>query len=743
MANENFKDIETLRVPFSAVLPGLINRQVFTFNDEAKKKQKAKVEKKANVVLLPTKHGIEEFRERDTRIASFCEFHSYKELEDGKTEIMFRCLSRCLVTDLKLNELNFFADVEILPVQMFEKGNQEQDRLMSVIQEQFKEYLMHDINVKVAQIESIKNPKSIDHLIEIMATAVNMDIVARRKLLEELDSVKRLQILSSALETRIFERSTEKGKDLVTYYKDKISDLVLDSEIKKIIYIQVNRLRSLQPSNADYGKAIDWLDRVIAYPWNQETQDNRDLELAKKILKESHFGMERLKQRILDIIAVRKYAKKQPPQILCLYGPPGVGKSTIAKSIAEALNKKYAAVALGGVRGSAEIQGMKQFFNGAKPGAIIEGITNAASNNCLILLDEIDKMGENTLNGDPSAVLLQVMDRNQNKAFKDLYFDIPVDLSNIFFIATANDLRTISEPLLNRMEILTLDGYSLNEKVHIVNNHLIKKVMKEFGLEQDIISMSDETIAQMIEQYTFESGVRQLENVVRELCRKHIANLAIAGKPLEHAELKIHDINNLVEGYYERESNMAEEDEIGVVNKMTVTNGNIGAIKRLEVVIAKGKGDKVISDNIIGTAKSTFKTVSGLLRFHAQNWGIPDEVFTDFDIHIHSPIHEQRNDGSSGGVADVICILSAVKNIPVPHTIAFTGAITLKGRVMAIGGVKEKVLAAQRSNQIKTVVIPQSNKKDVDKLPPDVYEGLEFKYFTDIQEVYQFIFGDK
>jgi endopeptidase La len=741
MPDNYLTKMETFRVKSVALLPGLSVPRTQQLNEQEKKKVQEKVAAQQQVVLLPTEFGIEEYRERDVKIASLCRYVGLTEQKDGSSKIKFDCMCLCLVKDLHLIDSEYFADIELLAEQPIDTKNPEITTLVEAIQRQFKEYLKSDTSVPIEDIETVKNPLSIDNLLYGVVQGALIDTAAKRRLINERDPLRRLQILSAGLETRMAEQEAEKGQDLFTYYKDKLDNLVIDSETKKRIHLELGRLKNLKRDSSEYGNVVDWLDRIMAFPWSIETEDTNNLEAAKDILNDSHFGLEKLKQRILDIVAIQKYTKKQPPQILCLYGPPGVGKSTIAKSIAEALNRNYYAISLGGVNKPEDIAGEKRYFIGAKPGKIIDGLTQAGSKNCVLLLDEIDKMGANQSHGDPASVLLGVLDRNQNSTFKDDYFDTPMDLSSVFFIATANELSTISEPLLNRLEVLTLDGYSLNEKVQITNNYLIKKVMAEFGLEQNIISLSADTIGLIIEQYTFESGVRQLENVIREICRKHIAYKAFSGAPLEPVELAIEDINKMIEDTYEEEANLVEKDEIGVVNKMSVMGGNIGSVGRLEVVITEsGKGEQIVSDNIVGTALSTFKTVAGLLRYRAHEWQIPKEMFSDHDIYIHSPIHEKKHDGSSGGVADVICILSAIKNVPVPCKTAFTGAITLKGRVMGIGGVKAKVLAAQR-HKMETIVLPLANKKDVDELPPDVVGSMEFKYFEDMLDVCDYIFG--
>ena len=741
---EHLKNIETFLAKKSAVPRGLLNRQRLRLDIEQRKIIQDKVDNHQRVVLLPVRLGIEEYREQsDIKVASLCEYHKLVEVDDTTVEVVFKCISRCSIEDFHLSELNYLVDINLIPEDTFDLQSAPYIATrVEAIQQQFKEYLKIDSSVAIAQIENVKHPRSVDHLIEniIVATKARFDMDAMHRLLRELLPANRLSILGSILETRIFQQEADKGKDLASYYSDKLDKLVIDTDIKKRIYLEFSRLKNLKVDSSEYGNVIDWLDRVLSFPWGKETKSTERIDTARSILDGSHYGLEKLKERIIDIVAIQQYTTEQPAQIICLYGPPGIGKSTIARSIADALGREYVALSLGGVKRSEDILGMKRFFIGAKPGKIVDGMIRAGSKNCVILLDEIDKLSTDGGLSDLGSVLLSVLDRNQNGAFRDDYFDIPVDLSKVFFIATANDLSMIPSPLRNRLEVISLDGYSINEKVDITRRYLIRKVLAEFGLVDNIISFSAETVAAMIEQYTLESGVRQLENVIRTIVRKHLAYKAASGFSLEPVELSIEDVNKMVQDFYDDDPSLAIEGEIGVVNKLSVVNGSMGLVGRLEAVIAeRGKGKQIISDNIIGTALSTFKTVAGLLRYHAKEWGIPGEVFSDYDLYVHSPMEERRHDGSSGGVADVVCIVSAIKNIPVPHTTVFSGAITLKGKIIKIGGVKAKVLAAQRQG-MKTVVLPASNKKDVDALSGDVVGNMEIKYFEDIDEVYKYIF---
>lgn len=731
-----YKNLNAFQRKDIATLVGVTSYINYDYSDERYEFFKKRVEYKSDVVLIPVKYSLEQYKESSTHIATYCKVSSVRLENESKTIVVgFSGENRCKVVDFRVEGSSLFVDIELLEHQKIQPEHQ---AIVKEIFEIFKEYIKYD-NVWLDIVEEVRSPESVEKLIENIVIGCRFEVDAKRKLVEEVDATKRLEILKTELSLRLLEQQSEKGQDTIAYYKGVINDLDISTDIKRVFYDELKRLKITRPGNSEYANIIDWLDRFIALPWNKVSKENDDIELARKILDESHYGMNDLKEKIIDYIALKNISGKNPSQILCLYGPPGVGKSTISRSIAKALNKDFYGFSLGGITNPEEINGMKRFFVGAKPGRILEGIERAQSKNCVIMLDEIDKMISSPQHGDPYSVLLEVLDKNQNKEFKDRYFDIPFDLSQVMFIATANDLTTIPEPLKNRMEILLIEGYSLDEKVKIARDYILGRVLKEIGVDEKLVTISDDDLATIIEDYTFESGVRQLERVILQICKKYLIKCYLDKKEIEKTTITLEEAREFLGEYNEEGYNIALPDEVGVVNKLSVV-GPVGDVSRLEISLVKGSGEQILSENLVGTAKGTFKTVFGLVISKASEWEIDEKVFTENNFYIHSPFHAIRHDGPSGGIADVVGLLSAIKDKPVNHKLAFTGEITLKGMVLPIGGLKEKLLAAQRS-KIETVVLPLKNKKDIDKLSKEIIGDMKIRYVDNIDEVYDFVFN--
>ena len=514
-------------------------------------------------------------------------------------------------------------------------------------------------------------------------------------------------------------------------YREKVLALHLKEESEKKLLKDIDRL-SKQPFGSQEGAVLrGYLDTILELPWNTKTKERIDIAAARKILEKDHYGMEKVKQRILEALAVRRMAPEMPPQIICLVGPPGVGKTSIAYSIAKALNRKMARISLGGVRDEAEIRGHRKTYVGAMPGRILNGMIQAGSNNPLLLLDEVDKMGSDH-RGDPAAALLEVLDAEQNGTYRDHYVEIPYDLSNVMFITTANDLGTIPRPLLDRMEIIELNSYTDEEKVMIAKNHLIPKQIAKHGLKKAQLKITDDAIRAAIEGWTRESGVRSLERLMAKLCRK--ADL----KLVEDEELKKITITpkNLPEYLDTRRfqpDELPEEDPVGLVTGLAWTSVG-GETLEVEVNVMDGSGKIELTGNLGQVMQESARASVSYIRAHARELGIDPDFYKNKDIHVHFPEGAVPKDGPSAGVTVTTAIVSALTGRTVRRDVAMTGEISLRGRVMAIGGLKEKTMAAFRHG-CKTVIIPAANERDLEDIDQTVRNGLNFVIAKEIGTV--------
>ena len=531
----------------------------------------------------------------------------------------------------------------------------------------------------------------------------------------------------------------------VKHYEEALAKLKADAEVKEKIKKEIARFKTIMGSSSESAVERGYIETLLELPWNKASKDNNDINRAEEILERDHYGLEKVKERIVEYLAVRCLTSKGEAPILCLVGPPGTGKTSIAKSIAEALNKKYIRICLGGVRDEAEIRGHRKTYVGAMPGRIANGLKQAGVCNPLLLLDEIDKVSSD-YKGDTSSALLEVLDPEQNCHFRDHYVELPLDLSKVLFIATANDAGNIPRPLLDRMDIIEVTSYTANEKFHIAKEHLWEKQLKKNGLKDTQLSISDNAIKAIIDQYTKEAGVRNLERKLGTVCRK--AALEILknrnGKKQKQVQDKSIRVNSQkLEKYLGKPKysvDMANErDDVGIVRGLAWTSVG-GDTLQIEVNIMPGKGEIELTGKLGDVMKESAMTGISFIRSIAPKYKIAPEFFKENDFHIHIPEGAVPKDGPSAGITMATAVLSAITDTPVRAKVAMTGEITLRGRVLPIGGLKEKLLAAKTAG-ITTVLVPEKNEKDVAEISNEIKSGMEICLVESMDDVIPLAFA--
>ncbi|MDT3698507.1 MAG: endopeptidase La [Thermincola sp.] len=696
-------------------------------------------------------------------IGTVAEIKQLLKLPGGTIRVLVEGLSRAKI-ERYLDHEPYFK-VEINEFTESTKVTSNIEALMRSLVNQFEQYVKMSKRIPPETVVTVVNLEEPGRLADIIASHLALKLDDKQRVLEAVDVSRRLEILCEivAKEMEILElerkinlrvrkqmEKTQKEyylreqlkaiqkelgeKDERTAeseeYKQKIEQAKLPQEVKEKALKEVERLEKMPPMAAESGVIRTYLDWLLVLPWNKKTKDRLDINQAEIVLNEDHYGLEKVKERILEYLAIRKMAKKMKGPILCFVGPPGVGKTSLAKSISRALERKFVRMSLGGVRDEAEIRGHRRTYVGALPGRIIQGIKQAGSNNPVFLLDEIDKMSAD-FRGDPSAALLEVLDPEQNSTFSDHYIENPFDLSNVMFITTANTLHPIPRPLLDRMEVIYISGYTEEEKVNIAMRYLVPKQIKEHGLKDKMLNISENTVRKIIREYTREAGVRNLERQIAAVCRKAAKDI-VTGET-KHAKATIQNLEHYLGIPRFRYGTAEKEDEVGIATGLawTETGGDVLAI---EVTAMKGNGKLTLTGKLGEVMKESAQAGFSYIRSKAAELEIAPDFYKELDVHIHVPEGAIPKDGPSAGISMATALASALTNKRTRREVAMTGEITLRGRVLPIGGVKEKVLAAHRAG-VKTVILPMENKRDIEEIPQKVKSKLEFVFVEHMDQV--------
>lgn len=701
-------------------------------------------------------------------VGTICKIKQMIKLPGDTVRVLVEGISRGKIKEVGMDEEGYFKAV----VEEIAYDSENADECVEVeafvrnVFDAFEEYINIGNRVSPEILISLADIDNIDRFIDTIAANIYLKPDQKQSILEEFDVKKRLELIYTILLEEIEILKIEKkitlrvkkqmnkvqkeyylreqmkaiqkelGEDddinsEADEYREKLDKIKAPKETKEKILKEINKFSKISSMAPDVSVSRTYLDTVFSLPWNKETRDKIDLEKAKEILDEEHYGLEKVKERILEYLAIRKLSKSLKSPIICLVGPPGVGKTSIAKSIADSLGRKFVRISLGGVRDEAEIRGHRRTYVGAIPGRIINGLKEAQTKNPVFLLDEIDKMSSD-YKGDPSSAMLEVLDPGQNKEFVDHYVEVPFDLSKILFVTTANSLSTIPRPLLDRMEIIEVSGYIEEEKLNIVKKYLLPKQLKEHALEADFIKMDDEVIRDIIDSYTREAGVRNLERTIGKICRK-VAKKYVENPSLEEVIVTKADLDEYLGKNRYRHQLAGTKPEVGIVTGLAWTAVG-GETLTAEVNVLKGKGQVVLTGKLGTVMKESAQTGISYIRSIADRFDIDPDFYTQNDIHIHLPEGAVPKDGPSAGITMALAVLSALTNIPVRNNVAMTGEITLRGRVLAVGGIKEKLLAAHRAG-ITKVLLPKECEADLEEIPQNVKEQMEFVLVEHMDEV--------
>lgn len=680
---------------------------------------------------------------------------------DGEINAQVRGISRVKILSFEQHDEYLMARVVDLPEEA--DNTPELEALCNHLTNEFRRAMNFGKSADFLVFMNIMSENSPSELSDLIASALDLKPQERQELLEMTNVKERLQKLTDLLakeikvlelERRISSKTQERFEKgareamlrerLKTIEKElgdedgneikellaKIKEAKMPEEVEEKAKKEVKKLQNMNQFNPEAGYIRNYIDWLVGLPWSVESKSDVDIKGAEKILNEDHYGLQKAKERIVEYLAVQKLAGKIKGPILCFVGPPGVGKTSIGRSIARSLNRKFIRVSLGGIRDEAEIRGHRRTYVGALPGRIIQGIKDAGTKNPVFMLDEIDKVGSD-YRGDPSSALLEALDPEQNGEFSDHYLEVPFDLSNVLFVTTANVLDTIPPALRDRLEIINFAGYTHDEKFKIAKEYLLKKQIESNGLDPKKVTMTDEALSFIIQNYTREAGVRNLERRVATVFRKVAKTVAEGRKGKINVTEK--DIPTFLGPRKYSSSMMEKKDEIGMTTGLAWTEAG-GDILFIEVALMAGRGNLILTGQLGDVMKESCQAAMSYIRARAVSLGIPEKFYSKVDVHVHVPEGAVPKDGPSAGLAITTAIVSALTKIPVKRTVAMTGEITLRGRALEIGGVKEKVIAAHRAG-LKTIILPKDNKKDLEDVPAEVLKDVEFKFVSHLDEV--------
>lgn len=745
------------------VFPGMVV-PLFVGREKSVKALESVVKNNNKILLLSQRNGSQDIPTREDLylVGTVATVLQLLRLPDGTVKVLVEGVQRAKVN--KFNEVEEFYEVEAELMEEPVGDAVETEAMFRSVISKFEEYVKLNKKIQPETLGAVSKITSPSVLADTVAAHMAIDIPAKQEILEIIKIADRLEHVYALMESEIGVLNTEKrirsrvkrqmektqreyylneqlkaiqkelgeldeGRDEVAELEEKIKATKLTKEAREKCESELKKLRTMSSMSAEASVIRNYLDWMVTIPWKKPTKVKRDLPAAEKILDADHYGLDKVKERILEYLAVQARTKQIKGPILCLVGPPGVGKTSLARSIAKSTGRTYAKISLGGVRDEAEIRGHRRTYIGSMPGKIIQSMKKAKSSNPLMLLDEIDKMG-NDFRGDPAAALLEVLDPEQNKQFNDHYLEVDYDLSDVMFIATSNSMN-MPRPLLDRMEIIRLSGYTEDEKVNIARMHLIPKQMKDHSLKKSEWSISEDALRDTIRYYTREAGVRSLEREIARMARKTVKEILMGKKASVTVTRK--NLGKFLGvkkfSYGEAEKN----DQVGVTTGLAWTETG-GDLLLIESVSVPGKGGIKFTGTLGDVMKESVQAAHSYVQSRALEFGIKPTLFKTKDIHVHVPEGATPKDGPSAGIAMCTTIVSVLTGIPVRRNVAMTGEVTLRGRVLAIGGLKEKLLAALRGG-ITTVIIPKENEKDLEEIPENVRKGIKIIPVEHVDEV--------